>query len=81
MFDHIRLVTYRSRRRYDMPERKLGIRLHVCAEAVSLVAGQLRKARYELLQRRGWVNVDEVIGIDLERVLDSVRMRDDSEDG
>jgi len=64
-----------------MPERELGVRLNVCAEAVSLVAGQLRKARYQLLERRSGVNVDEVIGIDLQRVLDSVRMHDDSKDG
>ena len=75
------MIPHRRRAGYDVLKRKFVIRLHVCAQLKPLVIGQLGKASDQLLQRRRFVDVDEVIRIHLQSVLDSVGVRDDSKDG
>src|SRR5210317_1013433 len=65
----------------DMPERERVISLNVCGKRIPLVIAEFRKARHELLERRRFVYVDQVIRIHLQRVLDSVGVDYDTEHG
>ena len=81
MINHVLLIPNRGIAWDDVSERELVICLNVRGKGETFLGCKFGETRYQLLQRRGWVNVDEVIGIHLQRVLYAVGVDYDPEHG